>query len=85
MKSTMIQDTKTYDFTNKGLSVSVDNFDSHWARSWVGKDADGGHGGDEEESGLHDENDMMVLQSRKSTLLCKDIMVLMGELCWLCC
>lgn len=48
----------TYNFTNKGLSVSLDDFDAHPAgsRSRVGDSAEECRAGEDEEGGgLHDE------------------------------
>ena len=42
-----------YDFTDYGQSVSSEDFDTHGAWGGVCDGADDGHGGDDEEGGLH--------------------------------
>ena len=44
--------TVTYYFTNHGLSVLANNFDTHWARSRVCHGAEDGHRSDDE-GGVH--------------------------------
>ena len=50
-----VSNLSTYNFTNKGHSISLDNFDTHWGWSWARNNTNDGRTSDEKEAGLHGE------------------------------